>query len=313
MIIHVRATCGRPSGDPSGCHRATAGRPYYKITMAVIIELSLNRIYCPKIKTSIMIVGYIQNSPRFGEKKENFSQITAITKGIKADLLVLPELFATGYAFASKEEANNLAETPDGITAGFLKQLSAETGAILVGGFIELEDDQIFNSAIMVFDDEVIGTYRKIHLFNKEKIWFSAGNKPIEVYELNGMKIGMMICFDWIFPEVMRTLTLKGAQIIAHPSNLVMPYCQSAMVTRCLENRIFAVTANRIGRETREDDDFIFTGKSQITCVNGNILSTAPTAQLCVNTIDIDIHHADNKSINPFNDLLKDRREEFYT
>ncbi|MFA5817124.1 MAG: hypothetical protein WC865_16070, partial [Bacteroidales bacterium] len=80
----------------------------------------------------------------------------------------------------------------------------------------------------------------------------------------------------------------------------------------CLENRVFAVTANRIGRETRGDDDFIFTGKSQITCVNGNILSTGPTEKICANTIDIDVHHADNKSVNPYNDLLKDRREDFY-
>jgi len=259
-----------------------------------------------------MIIGYIQNSPRFGEKEENFSQIASLTKGIKADLLVLPELFATGYAFTSKEEAHQLAETHDGITAGFLKKLSAETGAIMVGGFIEQEGDRIFNSAIMVFGDAVIGTYRKIHLFNREKLWFSAGNKQLEVYLINGMKIGMMICFDWIFPEVARTLALKGVQIIAHPSNLVMPHCQNAMVTRCLENRVFAITANRIGREIRGDDDFIFTGKSQITCVNGNILSTAPIEKLCLNTIDIDIHHADNKSINPYNDLLKDRREDFY-
>jgi len=259
-----------------------------------------------------MIVGYIQNSPRFGEKEENFSQIEHLTKGIKADLLVLPELFATGYAFTSKEEARLLAETPDGITAGFLKQLSAEKGAVIVGGFPEQHEDRIYNSAMMVFNDAIIGIYRKIHLFNKEKFWFSPGNKQLEVFTLNGMKIGMMICFDWIFPEVTRTLTLKGAQIIAHPSNLVMPYCQSAMVTRCLENRVFAITANRIGRETRGDDDFQFTGRSQITSVNGNILLSGPTEKISVNIIDIGIHHADNKTVNPYNDLLRDRREDFY-
>jgi predicted amidohydrolase len=259
-----------------------------------------------------MITGYIQNSPRFGEKSENFTQIINLGKGIKADLLVLPELFATGYAFTSRAEAFALAETADGETAGLMKQLSAGTGAVIVGGFIEREGDQIYNSAIMIYQGQVIGTYRKIHLFNREKLWFSPGNHPLEVFQVNGMKIGMMICFDWIFPEVMRTLTLKGAQIVAHPSNLVMPYCQSAMVTRCLENRVFAVTSNRIGRETREDDDFIFTGRSQITCVNGNVLSTGPIDKLCVNTIDIDIHHADNKSINPYNDLIEDRRKDFY-
>ncbi len=259
-----------------------------------------------------MIIGYIQNSPRFGEKQENFAQISDLAKGLKADLLVLPELFATGYAFNSKEEALHLAEPTNGITVGFLKKLSAKTGAVVVGGLIEQEGDRIYNSAMMVFEDSVIGTYRKIHLFNKEKLWFSPGDKPLEVFHVNGMMIGMMICFDWLFPEVTRTLALKGAQIIAHPANLVMPWCQNAMVTRCLENRVFAVTANRIGREIRGNDDFEFTGRSQVTCVNGNILASAPVNKIHAGTTVIDPDHANNKSINPYNDLLNDRRTEFY-
>ncbi len=259
-----------------------------------------------------MIVGYIQNAPRFGEKKANFEEVASLAKGLKADLLVLPELFATGYTFTSKEEALGLAETGDGPTTAFLRQLSLETGAVVVGGFIEQEKDRIYNSAIMMYGDKEIGTYRKIHLFNREKLWFSPGDKPLEVYQVKGMAIGMMICFDWFFPETARTLVLKGAQIIAHPSNLVMPYCQTAMVTRCLENRAFAITANRIGRETRGGDDFNFTGGSQLTGFDGTILSSAPLDKQYAKTIDIDIHNADNKLINPYNDLIGDRREDFY-
>lgn len=259
-----------------------------------------------------MKIGYLQNSPQFGQKIENFAQIQLLAKGIKANLLVLPELFATGYAFTSREEAADLAETADGITTDFLKQLSADTGAVIVAGFAEKDGSQVFNSAIMIFGDTVIGIYRKIHLFNKEKNWFDPGNIPLEVHQINGMKIGMMICFDWLFPEVMRTLTLKGAQIIAHPANLVMPYCQSAMVTRCLENRVFAVTANRIGRDIRGEDDFTFTGQSQITSFNGSILSSGLAGGINSSTTDIDLQLADNKLINPYNDLIRDRKENFY-
>jgi predicted amidohydrolase len=259
-----------------------------------------------------MIVGYIQNSPQFGEKTENFSQITALTKGIHADLLVLPELFATGYTFISKEEANRMAEDTDGTTARFLKQLSIRTGAIVVAGFIEKDGTRVFNSSMIVDGDTVVDTYRKIHLFNKEKLWFTPGDKPLKVYNLQGMRIGIMICFDWIFPEVMRTLALKGAQIVAHPSNLVMPYCQNAMITRCLENRVFAITANRIGIEARGSDNFAFTGGSQITCVTGNVLVAAHAHETCAGTAEIDILHADNKLINAYNNLFDDRREEFY-
>ena len=259
-----------------------------------------------------MIVGYIQNSPVFGDKTHNFSQISDLAKGMKADLLVLPELFATGYTFTSKEVAFSMAEDASGLTCGFLSGLSIDTGAVIVAGFIEQEKEKIYNAAIMIYGDKVIGTYRKIHLFNKEKLWFSPGNKPFEVHQVNDMKIGMMICFDWFFPEAARTLVLKGAQLIAHPSNLVMPWCQTAMVTRCLENRVFAVTANRIGREVRGDDHFNFTGGSQVTGFDGTILSAAPTDKTCVKTVDIDIHNADNKLINPFNDLIGDRRKDYY-
>jgi len=257
-------------------------------------------------------VGYIQTSPVFGEKQRNFQQVFDLIDTIRADLLVLPELFATGYAFISKDEVAALSEKRDMETARFLKQLSFQTGAVIVAGFIEKEKDNFYNAAMMVGNDRLIGIYRKIHLFFEEKRWFVPGDRPFEVYNVNNARIGMMICFDWIYPEACRTLAINGAQIIAHPSNLVLPWCQSAMQTRCLENRVFAVTANRTGREQRGNNDFNFTGGSQITAVNGSIISTAPTDIPHVDVIELDPSTADNKMINSFNDLLNDRRTEFY-
>ncbi len=258
-----------------------------------------------------MKIGYVQNHPVFGEKEKNFKQVRELIKNKKADLIVLPELFATGYAFTSKEEVNNLAENKEEGTADFLKEISNKTGAVIVGGFVEKEDGKNYIASMMVYKNKVIDTYRKIHLFNKEKLWFSPGNKKLKVYNANGMRIGMMICFDWIFPEVSRTLALKGAQVIAHPSNLVMPFCQKAMVTRCLENRVFAVTANRIGNEKRGKDDFTFTGESQITSFDGKVLSSAPKNKISMGIVEIDITKANNKMINNYNDVLKDRRTGF--
>lgn len=259
-----------------------------------------------------MKIGYVQNSPIFGAKEQNFGKVRSLIQGLRADLLVLPELFATGYTFTSKEEALELAETSHEQTADFLKDISGLTSATVVGGFIEKEEDKIYNSLLIVSGNQVIDTYRKIHLFNKEKLWFSPGNKPLRVYEINGVKIGVMICFDWIFPEVCRTLSLKGMQVLAHPSNLVMPYCQSAMVTRCLENRVFAVTANRIGTEQRGEDNFTFTGASQITGIDGKILSSAPIDKSHAAVVEIDENLADNKMINSFNNVIEDRRTDFY-
>ena len=259
-----------------------------------------------------MKIGYIQNAPLFGSREKNFEEVRDIVNNITADLLVLPELFASGYTFTSKKEAAEMAETDHGRTAEFLMELSEITNATIVGGFIEEDKGRIYNSLLIVSEGKVIDTYRKIHLFYKEQFWFSPGNKPLKIYDIKGVKVGVMICFDWIFPELCRTLALKGAQVIAHPSNLVLPYCQGAMVTRCLENRIFAVTANRIGNEKRGDDEFTFTGASQITAVDGRILASAPVNEIHVSVVEIDEKQADNKKINKYNDLLKDRRTDFY-
>lgn len=259
-----------------------------------------------------MRVGYIQNDPTFGDKEGNFDQVRALVGETSADLLVLPELFATGYTFTSEDEARQLAENPEGATASFLIELSRTTGAAVVAGFVEEGGGQIFNSSMLVHGGKVIDTYRKIHLFNREQLWFTPGDKAPKVYEVNGVKIGIMICFDWMFPEVTRTLALQGMQVLAHPSNLVMPYCQNAMVTRCLENRVYAITANRIGQEDRGTDSFHFTGGSQITGVDGSILSHAESSQASISVIDIDETAALDKKINEYNDVLGDRRTELY-
>ncbi|MFX0046713.1 MAG: nitrilase-related carbon-nitrogen hydrolase, partial [Candidatus Hermodarchaeota archaeon] len=198
-------------------------------------------------------------------------------------------------------------ETPE-----FLIKLAKKTGAIIVAGFVEKDSDRIFNSSLIVSGKEVLGTYRKIHLYYKEKLWFSPGDKPLAIYEVKNVKIGVMICFDWFFPEIIRSLTLLGAEIIAHPSNLVLPYCQRAMTTHCLINHVFAITSNRIGKEVRGEDNFTFTGGSQITSYNGEVLSSAPKDDVFIDFIDIDVRKARDKKLNLFNDVIKDRRTEFY-
>lgn len=259
-----------------------------------------------------MKIGYVQTSPIFGNKSRNFEQIEDLLVNIKADLIVLPELFATGYTFISKKEVYALAEGQNGVTANFLKKLSKKTNAIIVGGFIEKDEDDVYNSAIIVSNSNVIGIYRKLHLYYKEKLWFLSGNLPLNLYEIRGIKIGIMICFDWFFPETIRSLSLLGAEIIAHPSNLVLPYCQKAMIIRCLENKIYAITSNRIGQEIRGDDNFKFTGASQITSYNGEVLSRAPSNEIFVDFVDIDVENTRNKKINEYNDIFNDRRVNYY-
>lgn len=259
-----------------------------------------------------MKVGYIQFNPEFGEKEQNFHSIEVLAKNISADLIVLPELFATGYTFTSKEEAKDLAEKKGKETSIFLQNLAQSTGAVIVAGFAQNIKGNIYNSALVVNSHEIIGTYQKIHLFNKEKKWFTPGNGGFQVFHFQDFHLGVMICWDWIFPESARTLAIKGAEVIAHCANLVLPYCQKAMTTRCLENHVFAITANRYGTEQRGDDEFTFGGHSQITGVTGDILASAPKDLDAVDIVEIDVSKSRDKSMTPLNDLFLDRREDFY-
>jgi predicted amidohydrolase len=260
-----------------------------------------------------MRLGYIQFEPIFGALKANRDKIKVLVQKTKAEILVLPELCTTGYAFINNEEISSLSGTvPDGEDASFFLELSSQTGNSIVAGIIERDGNKYYNSSVFTRPDGSISRYRKIHLFNTEKNFFEPGNESFNVFDFKGIKIGIAICFDWFFPEAMRILMLKGADIICHPSNLVLPYCQDAMVTRSIENRVYTITANRIGREKRGDYDFKFTGKSQITSPSGEILKRATPDNEEVGLVDINPKLAKDKFLTPYNSILDDRRKNFY-
>ena len=134
----------------------------------------------------------------------------------------------------------------------------------------------------------------------------------VKVQDYNGVKLGLIVCFDWFFPESIRVLAIQGAQIICQPANLILPWCQRAMEIRSLENRVFTITANRYGSEVRGNYSFTFTGRSQITSPSGEVLIKAPEEGDAVTVIEIDPADALNKQINEHNDLFKNRRTELY-
>jgi predicted amidohydrolase len=260
-----------------------------------------------------MRIGFIQNRPVFGRKRENIDEALALIDKTDADLLVLPELFSSGYFFPSPEEVFRLAEVvPEGPTVRHFKSLARKKKCAFVFGIAERKGNRCYNSAIYVTPAGETFLYRKLHLFYKEKAWFRRGNLKLRVYPFYEFKIGMMICFDWIFPEVCRVLALKGANLICHPSNLVLQYCQDAMRTRSIENRVFTVTANRVGKDTCGTESFKFTGSSQITGTDGRILASAGAARPCAKSVNVDLTLADDKSPTPENHLFHDRRPDLY-
>lgn len=258
-------------------------------------------------------VGYLQFRPLFGAVEKNLNKIVKSLNPVSADLIVVPELALTGYYFKDREEATALAENPEESAAvENLIALCKARDFYLVVGFAEKAGAKIFNSALLLGPEGLVHIYRKLHLFNEEKNWFDPGETMIQVQEIRGAKVGIMICFDWIFPEVTRVLALQGADVICHPSNLVLDYCQQAMRSRCLENNVFAITANRFGADKRPHGELRFTGKSQIVAPKGELLHRAVSQREEVFVTEIDPIMARDKNITPLNEIFLDRRPEFY-
>src|SRR4030066_2138893 len=262
-----------------------------------------------------MKAGFYQFAPAFGKKDENIKKVLSVLSDTEADLIVLPEFFATGYQFISKDEVAELSEpVPEGYTTKFLSELSHQKGLYIVAGLPEKDGDRFFNSAVFIGPDGFVGVYRKTHLFFEEKLFFSPGDTGFRVWDTEIGRVGIMICFDWFFPESMRVLALMGADIIAHPANLVLPYCPAAMPVRCLENRVYAITANRIGEENRKEGPSLrFIGKSLIASPEGEVLVKAPENEEVLMVADINPELARNKSLTALNNVFNDRRPEMYS
>lgn len=258
-------------------------------------------------------IGYVQFCPRFGDKEYNLSRVEEMIQGVRADLLVLPELFSSGYLFLTSQEVAQAAEViPTGPTTKFLLRLAREQEVHVVAGMAEKAGRRFYNSAVLVSPKGWVKTYRKNHLFMDEKCLFQPGDTGFPVVDVGMARLGLMVCFDWIYPESARVLALKGADIICHPANLVLPFCQKAMVTRCLENGVFAITANRTGAETRGGKSLTYSGASQITGPRGKVLVQAGADEETVGMVEIDPLKARDKKVTEYNDLLADRRPELY-
>jgi predicted amidohydrolase len=261
-----------------------------------------------------MRVAFVQTSPKFGEVEKNVGKAVKKIFSLNADLVVLPELFNTGYQFKSRAEAFRLSEkVPGGYTTQKLIGAAKEKKTFIVAGLSERAGRMVYNSAVLVGPRGLVGLYRKAHLFWNEKGFFTPGNTPFEVYKIPGARVGIMICFDWLFPEAARTLAIKGADILCHPSNLVLPHCPEAMITRSIENRLFSITANRVGVEERVKGQRLrYIGQSQIVAPDGKVLYRAAKGGQEAKVVSIDPKRARNKKITPKNRILSDRREELY-
>jgi len=265
-----------------------------------------------------MRVAFVQTSPRLGEVRRNLEEAWSLIERVKeADLAVLPELFHSGYAVRNKEEARALAVSHNANSEPVAMCLDAarQFRMNLAGGFLERDESSqnLYNSAWIIGPGGIIGAYRKIHPFDREWDIFTPGEKEPPVVSAAGARVSMQICFDWAFPEIWGKLAWgdegkNGAQVIAHPVNLVLPdACPIAVRARALENRIYVVCAGRVGTDPGPDGEIIFRGGSRIVAPDGSILASGSEDKPGCEMVTIDPAQADDKYLTPRNHVLRQR------
>ena len=256
-------------------------------------------------------IGFIQFAPALGDMQATLTKLDSLLDGAEeTDIIVLPELCNSGYNFKNVEQAWRTSEKIEqSLFIAYLTSKCAELDLFIVSGFNERAGDHLYNTAILVGPEGYVGKYRKYHLFMNEKDYFKPGDAGLPVFDAGGVRVGLLICFDWIFPEVWRILALKGADIICHPSNLVLPgLAQKAIPVHAVTNRVFIVTANRIGKES----DLSFTGRSVIADPKGNVIQQGSETGEEVGISEINPDLAKEKMATPRNHLFLDRRPELY-
>lgn len=250
-----------------------------------------------------------QTNPRFLSRSHNLGEINRHLRSANADLVIFPELATSGYNFRSRKDLEKVAEPfPGGPTSKLIGAYAGFKKTVVVIGFPEIHRGQFYNSALIA-TPAGMQVYRKIHLFGNEKKWFAPGKQSPPIIVSKGVKIGIMICFDWFFPEVARSLALRGADIIAHPSNLVLPYAPSGMRTRSLENHLFTATVNRVGVER----GLRYIGQTQVLDTKGEIMGRLGKLKPGVLAVKINPREARNKHLTPKNHIFNDRRVGLYS
>lgn len=235
-----------------------------------------------------------------------------------ANLVVLPECALSGYCFNSREEALPHGRSLDDLLWQRIAQacgVGPPTFAVI--GFLESDGEAIYNASALVGPSGVVASYRKVHLPHLGIDRFvDRGNRPYAVHQAGEIQVGLAICYDSSFPEPMRVLSLERADVIALATNWPMAAQRTAQIVppaRSMENHLYFVAANRIGRER----DFRFCGMSSIYGPDGIELARAIGDEEVVLVADVDLQIARNKRIertagSHVIDRFADRRPEFY-
>jgi len=268
-------------------------------------------------------IACIQMQPVIGKVEDNVAHsIGLISRAVElgAKLVVLPELSNTGYMFQSREEAFALSEPiPNGPTVKTWSEIAAKHKLHLVAGICERDENKLFNSAVLIGPSGYIGTFRKVHLWNEENLYFEPGDLGFPVFHTAIGRIGMAICYDGWFPETYRLSALQGADIVCVPTNWVPIPGQAegreAManilaMAAAHSNSIYIACADRVGTERGQP----FEGQSLIVGHTGwPVAGPASRDKEEILIADVALGEARRaRNWNAFNQVLRDRRSDLY-
>lgn len=257
-----------------------------------------------------MKIAQIQFSPLLGEIEQNTANVKRlINKCTDSKLIILPELSDTGYNFIDKKHALQVSkQIEENPFVAMLQEQSIKLNTHIVAGVSEKRIDKLYNSSILISPKGIIGKYCKIHLFMNEKDIFEEGEGELNIFEIDGFRIGVLICFDYLFSDVWSVLAQKGADIIVHPSNLVTYNAFKVVPALAIMNKVFIATTNRIGN----DRGLEFAGKSFLCNPSGEIISEASPQNEEILFSEIDPNISRDKMITARNHVFDDRRPEKY-
>jgi N-carbamoylputrescine amidase len=270
-----------------------------------------------------LVVASVQMEPHVGDTAANVARSVQLIEQAAARgaaIVVLPELANSGYVFASRAEAFALAEpVPHGPSTQAWAEVARRCNVHVVAGIAEREDERLYNAAAVLGPRGWLGTYRKLHLWGDEHLFFEPGNKGLPVFHTELGRLGVLICYDGWFPETYRLLAMQGVDIVCMPTNWVpmpqQPADRPAMATTLAmagahSNALNIVCANRTGTERGQP----FVGQSLIVGAQGWPLAGPASRdgeEILYARIDLKASRQASH-LNVFNDVLRDRRDDIY-
>jgi len=267
-----------------------------------------------------MLIAAVQMDVKIGDVAGNSKRMADFIRhnasgGVR--LSVFPECAATGYCFDSLEEGRQHGETLEGGSVETLAAACRAGNTYAVYGTLEKTETDLYNAAVLVGPQGLIATYRKVHLpwLGIDK-FTTYGDRPFDLHEVDGVRLGMNICYDSGFPESSRCLTLLGADLVVLPTNWppgAECLAEHAIRTRAMENGIYYLAVNRVG----EERGTTFIGRSSICAPNGDVMAMASAGHEEILIAEIDPERARRKRIvrSPGKhviDRVADRRPDMY-